>query len=221
MSATLLRATGLTKRVRDGDAVNTILQDVSVEISDAERVALVGPSGSGKSSLLQILGALDTDYEGRLEVQGTLLTALNDAALAAFRGRSFGFVFQAFNLLGHLTALENVLLPAAFGGPAAQVPRGQQLLTQVGLGDKQHRRPGALSGGERQRVAIARALYAQPKVVFCDEPTGNLDGRTAGTILDMFDALTEQGVALVIATHDDAIANKAHRVLRLQGGRLQ
>ncbi|HET6346958.1 MAG TPA: ABC transporter ATP-binding protein, partial [Myxococcota bacterium] len=174
MREPLLVARGVTKRVRDGERLSAIVEDVSLTVEAGERVALVGPSGSGKSTLLQILGALDPDFDGDLEVLGAPLASHSDAALARFRNRTFGFIFQAYNLLGHLSALENVVLPARFSGQAPELARGRALLEEVGLADKAHRRPGALSGGERQRVAIARALYQRPKVVLCDEPTGNL-----------------------------------------------
>jgi putative ABC transport system ATP-binding protein len=221
MTTPLLVARGIGKRVRDGDKDTAILQDVNLEVAPGERVALVGPSGSGKSSLLQILGALDPDHTGEVSVLGTQLGQLSDARLAAFRNRTFGFIFQAYNLLGHLSALENVLLPARFAGVPVEPQRGQALLAEVGLGDKGHRRPGALSGGERQRVAIARALYQQPKLVLCDEPTGNLDATTARDIIGLFSRLAGQGVALLIATHDNAIAKTTDRTLQLSAGRLQ
>jgi putative ABC transport system ATP-binding protein len=216
----VLAAREVTRRVQDGERTLTILDRVSLELAPGERVALLGPSGSGKSTLLHILGALEPDYEGSVIIDGTPLRRLGDGATSRLRNRTLGFVFQAYNLLGHWTALENVLLPAFFSGAAADEQRGREVLTEVGLGDKLHRRPHALSGGERQRVAIARALYHRPKVVLCDEPTGNLDAETGADILALFDTLTAAGVSLLIATHDEAIARSAARVLRLRAGRL-
>jgi predicted ABC-type transport system involved in lysophospholipase L1 biosynthesis ATPase subunit len=218
--APLLCARGVTRRVRDGDASVTILEDVNLDVAAGERVALLGPSGSGKSTLLHILGALEPDFEGSVQVAGEKLEGRGDSGLAALRNRTFGFVFQAYNLLGHLTALDNVLLPARFAGGRLDVERAREVLVQVGLGDRVHRRPQTLSGGERQRVAIARAIYHSPPILFCDEPTGNLDERTGAEILALFEQLTADGVALLVATHDPAIARSANRILHLSGGRL-
>jgi len=218
--APLLRAREIGRQVRDGDTRVHILEKVSLEVARGERVALLGPSGSGKSTLLHILGALEPHYDGSVEVAGQKLEGLSDRALAALRNRTFGFVFQAYNLLGHLSALDNVLLPARFGGDRPDEQRAREVLSNVGLGDKVHRRPHTLSGGERQRVAIARAIFHHPELVLCDEPTGNLDEQTGADILSLFDQLTQDGVALLVATHDQAIARSADRVLRLAGGRL-
>ncbi|MBI3180260.1 MAG: ABC transporter ATP-binding protein, partial [Deltaproteobacteria bacterium] len=206
MTATLLRARQLTRRVTDAAGHVTILDQVSLDVATGERVALVGPSGSGKSTLLHILGALDPDYEGSVEIDGVRLEGLADHALAKVRNRTLGFVFQSYNLLGHLSALDNVLLPARFANETPDAQRAHELLTSVGLGDKAHRKPQTLSGGERQRVAIARALFHRPKLVLCDEPTGNLDRETGKELLGLFARLTEEGVALLIASHDQAIA---------------
>jgi putative ABC transport system ATP-binding protein len=216
----LVRATGIVKAVRDGGSEVKLLAGVSLEIKAGERVALLGPSGSGKSTLLNILGALDPHYEGSVEVAGEDLARFGEAQLAHFRNRTLGFVFQAYNLLGHLSALENVLLPARFSEASASPERAREVLAQVGLGDKAHRLPATFSGGERQRVAIARALYNRPKLILCDEPTGNLDRATGADILRIFEGLSAAGVALLVATHDDAIAASAHRVLTLRAGAL-
>ncbi len=216
----LAHADGVTKRVADGDRTVVILDRVSMSLHAGERVALLGPSGSGKSTLLNVLGALDADYEGQVVVDGQSLAGLSDAARARFRNRTLGFVFQAYNLLGHLSALDNVLLPARFGEGVADMERARLVLSRVGLGDKAHRLPASLSGGERQRVAIARALYNRPKLLLCDEPTGNLDQKTASEVLKLFQELSDEGVALLIATHDEDIARSAHRVLTLRQGAL-
>ena len=216
----VLEGQGIVRRVVDGDRETLILDGVSLTVADGERVALLGPSGSGKSTLLHILGALDPSYEGRVLIDGHPLEGLSDSRRAALRNETLGFVFQAYNLLGHLSALDNVLLPARFGKQRPVAERAAKILASVGLGDKLSRRPDTLSGGERQRVAIARALYHRPKLVLCDEPTGNLDSRTGAEIVALFDRLSAEGVALLIATHDEAIAAAAHRTLHLTRGRL-
>ena len=148
------------------------------------------------------------------------VAALRDVELAAFRNRTVGFVFQAYNLLGHLSAMENVILPARFSDAPPDIDRAREVLADVAMADRAHRKPGSLSGGERQRVAIARALYNRPKLLLCDEPTGNLDGKTGGEILELFARLADGGTALLIATHDSAIAGTASRIVQLNAGRL-
>ncbi len=214
----VLRAQGVSKRVRDGGRDVVLLRDIDLSLAKGERVALLGPSGSGKSSLLNVLGALDADFDGEVEVVGKRLRGMGDRELSALRNRSMGFIFQAYNLLGHLSALDNVLLPARFADEAPDRGRAQGALARVGLADYSHRLPAALSGGERQRVAIARALYHRPQLLLCDEPTGNLDRDTGAEVLRIFEEVSAEGVALLIATHDDAIAQGAHRVLRLCQG---
>jgi putative ABC transport system ATP-binding protein len=216
----IVSARNIVKRVADGSRQVTLLDRVSVEIAAGEFVALLGPSGSGKSTLLNILGALEPDFEGEVQIGGEHLARLGDRELARFRNRTLGFVFQAYNLLGHLSAIDNVLLPARFADEELDRQRGRDVLAEVGLADKAARLPATLSGGERQRVAIARALYHRPKLVLCDEPTGNLDKETGAEVLKLFAGLSTSGVTLLIATHDEAIAAAAHRVLKLRGGRL-
>lgn len=221
MSAALVVAHKVSKTVRDGERDVALLSDVSVQIQAGERVALVGPSGSGKSSLLNILGALDPDYQGDVTIAGESLRGLSDSSLSRFRNRTMGFVFQSYNLLGHLSVLENVLLPARFGSETPNKERAQQVLERVGLVDKLARMPSTLSGGERQRVAIARALYHTPKLLLCDEPTGNLDRTTGKEVLKLFEELSQDGVTLLIATHDEEVARSSHRSLTLVQGILQ
>ena len=200
-----------------------VLRDVSLSVADGELLSLVGRSGSGKSTLLHIMGGLDRRYTGKASVLGHDLHALDDRRLARFRNREVGFVFQAFNLLDHLTARENVKLPSYFADSdvADADRRAVDALARVGIGDKAESRPSALSGGQKQRVAIARALYHAPKLLLCDEPTGNLDSETGAQIIDLFRALNKEGLTLVIVTHEERVSSVATRVLRLEDGALK
>ena len=226
-AATIISATGLTKRYRDGDQggrLLTVLDGATLEVKPGEFVALLGPSGSGKSSLLQVLGGLDTDYDGQVTVLGRELRKLGDTERARLRNAEVGFVFQAYHLIPTLTAQQNVALPAAFA-PAALAPaevtrRASAALKRVGLGEKGHRKPAELSGGERQRVAIARALFASPRLLLCDEPTGNLDPKTGAEVVELFRSLSQDGVTLVVVTHSEQVASAAARQLRLVEGKL-
>jgi putative ABC transport system ATP-binding protein len=199
-----------------------VLRGISLDVADGELLSLVGRSGSGKSTLLHIIGGLDRRYRGHATVLGQALESLDDRRLARFRNREVGFVFQAFNLLDHLTAVENVKLPAYFAdGPSADDERRALLaLERVGIGAKASARPSELSGGQKQRVAIARALFHQPKLLLCDEPTGNLDSETGQQIIELFRALNRDGLTLVIVTHEERVSSVAARVLRLEDGRL-
>ena len=223
MSGPALTLQAVRKRYppRDGAAPADLLAGVNLSVEPGELVAVEGPSGSGKSTLLHLLGGLDRDYQGTVTVFGQDLSALTDAQLAALRHQRIGFVFQSFNLLPGLSALENVLLPDAFGGGiegAAQ--RAKESLERVGLGDKGSARPGSLSGGERQRVAIARALLARPGLLLADEPTGNLDSRTGDEIITLFRELNRDGLTLLVVTHEARVSRAASRVLRLHDGQL-
>ena len=220
----MIRARDIVKRYRDGEGPEVrVLDGLSLDVEAGDFVAIVGPSGSGKSTLLHLLGGLDVHYEGRVEVAGTQVTGLADAALARFRNAKVGFIFQSFHLVPNLSALENVLLPshfAAAAGGAEARQRAAAVLTRVGLGEKQDRVPSRLSGGERQRVAIARALFTGPQVLLCDEPTGNLDAATGAGIIALFQELHREGLTLLAVTHEDRMSNAARRVLRLDRGRL-
>jgi putative ABC transport system ATP-binding protein len=202
-----------------------VLRDVSLSVDDGELLSLVGRSGSGKSTLLHIMGGLDRRYSGKASVLGHDLHVLDDRRLARFRNREVGFVFQAFNLLDHLTARENVKLPSYFSdAPLADADadrKAVEALARVGIGDKAESRPSALSGGQKQRVAIARALYHAPKLLLCDEPTGNLDSETGAQIIELFRALNKDGLTLVIVTHEERVSSVASRVLRLEDGALK
>jgi putative ABC transport system ATP-binding protein len=198
-----------------------VLNGVSLTVEAGELLALVGRSGSGKSTLLHILGGLDRRCDGTVEVLGRELCALDDRALSAFRNREVGFVFQAFNLLDHLSVLENVLLPSYFSeGNGEARNRALEALGRVGVMDLSQRRPGELSGGQKQRVAIARALYFTPKLLLADEPTGNLDAETGDEIIELFRALVKDGLTLVLVTHEERVSSVASRILRIADGRL-
>jgi putative ABC transport system ATP-binding protein len=222
----VIRLRGIVKRFRDGASTVTVLDGLDLDVARGELVAVLGASGSGKSTLLYVAGALDAEWEGEAEVAGRDLAALDARARAALRNEAVGFVFQSFNLLTSLTALENVCLPAWFrrdGAPrsrAASARDGLAALERVGLADKAAKRPAQLSGGERQRVAIARALFARPKVLLADEPTGNLDAETGAGVIALFEELARAGMAVVVATHEERVSRAATRILRLAGGRL-
>jgi ABC-type lipoprotein export system ATPase subunit len=200
---------------------------VDLDVGEGEMVAVVGRSGAGKTTLLNIIGGLDSRYEGSVEVAGQALVGLDDRALSAFRRRTVGFVFQAYNLLEQLTVLENVTLPRLLSDPGGREPRrradrlGLEVLDSVGLADRAGDRPGALSGGERQRVAIARALFSGAPLLLCDEPTGNLDEETGAEVVGFLrEVHSRGGVTVVVATHDRAVSAHAGRVLELARGTL-
>jgi putative ABC transport system ATP-binding protein len=218
--APVARLAGVSKSFADAP----VLVDVSVEVGAGELVSLIGRSGSGKSTLLSILGGLDRRYGGTCEVLGRDLRALSDRALSRLRSAEVGFVFQAFNLLEHLSVRENVLLPAYFSSttPGADAGRrAEEALERVGMRELADARPVELSGGQKQRVAIARALYARPRLLLADEPTGNLDAETGREVIDLFRALNGDGLTLVIVTHEERVSQATRRVLRLEGGQVK
>ncbi|MEL6712382.1 MAG: ABC transporter ATP-binding protein [Planctomycetota bacterium] len=218
----LLRCAGLTKTLRSGDRDLTILDGVDLEIRAGEFVAIVGPSGSGKSTLLGLLAGLDRPTSGEVEFEGVGLSGLGEDELALLRRGRIGFVFQSFQLLGNLTARENVLLPLELTGEADAAARADALLAEVGLAERGHHYPSQLSGGEQQRVALARAFGPRPRLLFADEPTGNLDEATGARVLDMLMALRrDEGAALVLVTHDRDIAASAERAIHLRGGKVE
>jgi putative ABC transport system ATP-binding protein len=212
-----------TRSFRRGDATINALGGIDLTIEQGEIVALVGPSGSGKTTLLQLLGALDRPTSGQVFFEGRDLNTLGDNELADLRLRAFGFVFQTFNLIPTLNALQNVEAKLApTGVPEDELrARSLALLEDVGLSDRADHLPSQLSGGEQQRVAIARALSTEPRVVLADEPTGNLDSRTGTEVVDLLTSLSEErGHTVILVTHDAEIAAKAHRSIRMQDGRL-
>ena len=213
----------LSKRFKSGSSVIQAVDQVDLRLPRGQLAALKGPSGCGKSTLLNLLGALDRADDGRLEVDGVVVTALRGGREVAYRRDKVGFVFQQFNLIPHLSALENVTLPMELAGMAAPRARarGKELLARVGLGpDKHGRRPAKLSGGEQQRVAIARALANDPPIVLADEPTANLDSKTGRLIVELLQSLRREDRTVIIATHDSAIAAGADVVLEMNDGRI-
>ena len=217
----VIRASKLTKRVQSGDAPLTILDAVSFEVPAAASVAIVGASGSGKTTLLGLLAGLDRPTSGEVWLGATALNDLSEDARAALRQRWVGFVFQSFQLLPALTALENVMLPLELAGAADSAARAREWLARVGLAARLTHYPKQLSGGEQQRVAIARAFSGEPRVLMADEPTGNLDGATGAEIADlMFELNRERGTTLLLVTHDVALASRCSRSLALAAGRL-
>ena len=221
MPPSLLRADTLTKIVTSGDAPLTILDEVSFDVEPGATVAIVGASGSGKTTLLGLLAGLDRPTQGDVFVDGIALSGLDEDARAALRQRLLGFVFQSFQLLPALTALENVMLPLELAGAPDAAAVAREWLGKVGLGQRTTHYPKQLSGGEQQRVAIARAFAGEPKLLMADEPTGNLDGATGVEVADlMFRLNRERGTTLVLVTHDATLAARCGRRLSLASGRL-
>ncbi|MBE2229728.1 MAG: ABC transporter ATP-binding protein [Chitinophagaceae bacterium] len=197
-----------------------VLKGISLDIFKNEYVALMGPSGSGKSTLMNILGCLDTPTAGRYVLNGNDVSKMEDNALAEVRNKEIGFVFQQFNLLPRLSAAENVALPLVYAGfsKKQRTDKAMQVLEMVGLTDRSHHKPNELSGGQCQRVAIARALVNDPSIILADEPTGNLDTKTSYEIMEIFNQIHSNGNTIVLVTHEEDIANHAHRIVRLRDG---
>ncbi|TWI53456.1 putative ABC transport system ATP-binding protein [Pseudomonas duriflava] len=221
MSASILIAQNLSKVVPSTEGELTILHDLDFELAQGDSLAIVGSSGSGKSTLLGLLAGLDQPSGGDVVLAGHALSGLNEDARARVRAEHVGFVFQSFQLLDSLTAMENVMLPMELEGHRDARMRAETLLTRVNLGHRLTHYPRQLSGGEQQRVAIARAFAADPKILFADEPTGNLDTTTGARISDLlFDLNREHGTTLVLVTHDERLAHRCNRLIRLESGRL-
>ena len=219
----LIRLDAVSRRFTLGGSEVAALDRVSLRVAEGEYLAVMGPSGSGKSTLLNVLGLLDRPDEGRYWLGGEDTATLSEPALAQLRGHRIGFVFQSFHLISRLTARENVELPLMLCGiaPAERYRRSQQLLGELGLENRAGHRPAELSGGQRQRVAIARAMAAAPKIIFADEPTGNLDGTTGASIIDLlFERRAALGATLLIITHDPELARKCDRVIAMQDGHI-
>jgi putative ABC transport system ATP-binding protein len=219
----ILELRGVGKTYGFGHAALRVLADVDLTVEQGEYMAVIGPSGSGKSTLLNILGCLDVPSFGHYLVEGRDVRSLDDTQLSHLRNRRIGFVFQSFQLVSHLTVLENVELPMFYArrGRGERRKRGLELLEHVGLGKRAHHRPAQLSGGERQRCAIARALSNEPALLLADEPTGNLDSQTGREIMELFHELHRAGSTLVLITHDPGIAEQAPRRVALRDGRVE
>ena len=222
MSRPILDLRDVSKHYGVGAARVDALTAIDLSAASGGVMVLVGPSGSGKSTLLHLIGGMDRADAGELSVAGDNLHKLSTAALTVFRRHKVGFVFQAFNLIPNLTALENVMLPAEFAGQSGKEARSRAstLLERVGLANRSGHRPGQMSGGEQQRVAIARALVNQPTLVIADEPTGNLDSQTGAAIIELLTSLTVEQI-VIIATHDERITHAADRVIHLADGRIE
>lgn len=217
----VLKAVDIGKKVTSPEGLLTILDGVSLEIAPGESVAIVGQSGAGKSTLLALLAGLDEASEGEVWLDGEALSTLDEDGRAARRAGRVGFVFQSFHLIPSLTALENVMLPLELAGQADAESRANEVLKQVGLTARKRHYPRQLSGGEKQRVAIARAFVTRPRILFADEPTGNLDSRTGATIIELLFSLNSAlRTTLVLVTHDHGLALKCDRVIEIEDGRL-
>jgi putative ABC transport system ATP-binding protein len=221
--ASLLEIRDLKKTYKLGSVSINALNGVSLDIQQNEYVALMGPSGSGKSTLMNLLGCLDTPSSGSYVLNGRDVSRLAEGELADIRNHEIGFVFQTFNLLARLSGVDNVALPLIYAGTAKaeRTRRAEQMLADVGLGERMHHKPNELSGGERQRVAVARALINEPSIILADEPTGNLDTKTSYEIMGLFERIHDQGNTVIIVTHEEDIAAHAHRIIRLRDGQME
>jgi putative ABC transport system ATP-binding protein len=218
----IIRTENIVKDYILGKIKVRALNGIDLQIQNGEFVAIMGPSGSGKSTLMHILGCLDSPTDGTYYLDDVLVSKMPKASLAAVRNRKIGFVFQSFNLLPHLNILKNVELPLMYGGMSKRkrTAKAKEVLQNVGLGDRLKHKPGELSGGQRQRVAIARAIVNDPSILLADEPTGNLDSQSGGDILEIFTELHSQGNTVIIVTHDQAIASRAERIIKIKDGKI-
>ena len=223
MNKAQIQIDAVRKTYQMGNEIVYALRDISFRVLQNEYLAIMGPSGSGKSTLLNILGCLDTPSAGQYVLDGEAISEMKGDALADVRNRKIGFVFQTFNLLSRATALQNVELPLIYTGLSRRHrrERAKATLDRVGLSDRMTHRPNELSGGQRQRVAIARALVNEPAILLADEPTGNLDTRTGEEILTIFEALHQQGQTVLVVTHEEDVARRTLRVVRLRDGRIE
>ena len=213
----------LVRNFRLGKQEIKVLKEISFSIQKNEYVALMGPSGSGKSTLMNLLGCLDTPTSGTYVLNNQDVSQLSDDDLAQIRNKEIGFVFQTFNLLPRATALDNVALPLIYAGlsKTKRDERAVEVLTEVGLSDRMEHKPNELSGGQRQRVAVARALVNSPSIILADEPTGNLDSKTSYEIMGLFDTIHKAGNTIILVTHEEDIAQHAHRIIRLRDGNIE
>jgi putative ABC transport system ATP-binding protein len=219
----IIQLSNIAKAYKIGTEEIHALRSVSLEISRNEYVALMGPSGSGKSTLMNVLGCLDSPTGGEYVLNGISVAKMPDNDLAEVRNKEIGFVFQSFNLLPRSSALDNVILPLIYAGynKTERTRRGKEVLEQVGLADRMHHKPNELSGGQRQRVAIARALVNKPAIILADEPTGNLDSKTSVEIMGLFEEIHRNGNTIILVTHEEDIAQHAHRIVRLKDGEVE
>lgn len=220
MEQPIINIKGITRDFPLGSEIVKVLKGIDLTINKGEYVALMGPSGSGKSTLMNILGCLDTPTGGSYILNGKDVSQMSDDELAGIRNKEIGFVFQTFNLLPRTTALDNVALPMVYAGykKPERNERATEVLTQVGLADRMDHKPNQLSGGQRQRVAVARALVNHPSIILADEPTGNLDSKTSVEIMNLFDQIHANGNTVILVTHEEDIAEHAHRIIRLRDG---
>lgn len=216
----IIKLSNIAKAYKIGTEIIHALRSVSLDIFKNEYVALMGPSGSGKSTLMNVLGCLDTPSGGEYILNGVSVAKMLDNELAEVRNKEIGFVFQSFNLLPRSTALENVMLPLVYAGynKSERLKRAKEVLEQVGLGERMMHKPNELSGGQRQRVAIARALVNHPAIILADEPTGNLDSKTSIEIMGLLQEIHKNGNTIILVTHEEDIAQHAHRIVRLKDG---
>ena len=223
MSSEIIKLDNVCRNYKMGEAEVNAVCDVNLSIKKGEFIAIVGPSGSGKSTMMNLVGALDLASKGDIFLDGQNIEHLPESDLAQIRGKKIGFIFQTFNLIPTLTALENVMLPMMFQNipRSEQRERAEDLLEEVGLSHRLNHLPGELSGGERQRVAIARALANNPEVILADEPTGNLDSKTSEEIIEMFIKLNKQGKTIIVVTHNLDIAKHADKIIRLRDGKIE
>lgn len=216
----VIKIRNITRDFPLGNEIVKVLKGIDLDIERGEYVALMGPSGSGKSTLMNLLGCLDTPTSGSYELNGADVSNMTDDELAEIRNKEIGFVFQTFNLLPRTTALENVALPMIYAGASKseRTERAKQVLTDVGLADRMDHKPNQLSGGQRQRVAVGRALVNHPSIILADEPTGNLDSKTSEEIMNLFNDIHKAGNTVIVVTHEEEIAKRAHRIIRLRDG---
>ena len=221
--AQVIRIEDVFKIYQLGTQTVNALNGVDLIVESNEYLALMGPSGSGKSTLMNVMGCLDTPTKGRYYLNGPDVAQLSDDELAEIRNKEIGFVFQTFNLLPRYSAIDNVALPLIYAGipQAKRVERAKEVLDLVGLGDRMEHKPNELSGGQRQRVAVARALVNNPAIILADEPTGNLDTQTSYEIMELFNQIHRQGNTVILVTHEEDIAEHAHRVVRLRDGKVE
>lgn len=223
MQQYIIKTNALSKIYKMGDEIVTALKSVDLAISKNDYVALMGPSGSGKSTLMNLIGCLDSPTAGDYYLNGVNVSQMSDTDLAEVRNKEIGFVFQTFNLLPRMSALENVAMPLVYAGKskAERESKAQKVLEQVGLGDRMFHKPNELSGGQRQRVAIARALVNDPAIILADEPTGNLDSKTSLEIMRILKDIHTAGNTIILVTHEPDIAEHAHRIIRMRDGLIE